>query len=107
MENRVIYDAQWIISADPDKKSAIERVAAYNAALIGFLLSAGLLVDSGRWEGFSDWEDFRLTTGDLSAEGYELVRRCHDKWLRSIDSGKKNPAEMASWIRELKKMRGD
>ncbi len=102
----VIYDARWILEADPDMASALERTRTYNEALVKFLLGNGLFSCPDNWQEFDDWPHFAFSVSDLTEDGFELVKRCHDKWLRSIDRGKKNLADMTLWQRELEKLRG-
>lgn len=102
----VIYDVQWILDADPDRAGALERTTAYNQALVQFLNANGLFENPRKWDGFDDWPRFAFSASDLTEEGFELVRRCHDRWLNAIDRGKKNLVDMGLWKLELERLRG-
>lgn len=102
----VIYDVRWILEADPDVAGAIGRTRAYNEALVRFLRENGLFSCPDKWQGFEDWSRFALSVGDLTDEGFALVKRCHDKWLCGIDRHGRTPGDMALWVRELNGLRG-
>ncbi len=99
-----IYSAAEIIAAYPDFDETRQRTRRYNEKLHSFLLSNGLYLTPSRWEGFANWDTFSFRKSDLTDEGFELVRQCHDKWLSKIDrSGK---IDMDMWAKALDKLRG-
>lgn len=104
--NFVIYDVRWILEVDPDREQAVERTTTYNHALVEFLHGNGLFTSPDKWENFDDWSNFTFSVSDLTEDGFELVKRCHDKWLSAIDRGKKDLSDMRLWQRELEKLRG-
>lgn len=106
MNDFVIYDNAEIIGCEQQeyRESKKEKTREFNSALLRFLLGNHLLSTPSRWEGFADWDTFSFRKSDLTDEGFELVRQCHDKWLSKIDrSGK---IDMDMWAKALDKLRG-
>lgn len=106
MEDFVIYDNARILRRErPEHMARMqEKTRQFNSALLQFFRESGLLANQSSWDGFFDWDNFSFRKSDLTAEGFELVRQCHDKWLGKIDrSGK---VDMAMWEKALAKLRG-
>ena len=45
-----------------------------------------------------------IMLSDLTEEGFLMIKKCHDKWLRGIDRGK-DPANLKNWDKALLEVR--
>jgi hypothetical protein len=104
MEDFVIDAAKWHIEGDPLPDRMLTRIAESYGALIPFLHAHHLLKDKAFGVDIKDWRQFELRYSDLTEEGYEVIRLCHDKWLKSLDKGKDVKA-IHIWEKGLEKFR--
>lgn len=44
--------------------------------------------------------DFKIMKSDLTEQGFELVKKAYDKWLKAQDGGK-SPTDLTILVREL------
>ncbi|MDZ4781762.1 MAG: hypothetical protein SGJ19_16030 [Planctomycetia bacterium] len=82
-----------------------QRVIDGYVTFANFLQDNGLLVHEVLRPGEAVTIESRIMKSDLTDEGFELVKRALDRWLRARDRSQ-NPKNTGILVRELKKMRG-
>ena len=107
MDDFVIYDNARILAREqPEHRARMEdKTRQFNSALLQFFREAELLTAPSRWDVFTDWANFSFRKSDLTEDGFELVRQCHDKWLAKTDRTGK--VDMVMWEKALAKLRGN
>jgi hypothetical protein len=97
---------RWHVDAEaaPYKKRALEHFRDRYSVLLEFLRSEGLLSDPSFGSTVDDWMSFELHSGDLTAQGRELVRLCHGKWDCAFGQAK-TQRHLVQWKRRLRELR--
>jgi hypothetical protein len=70
-----------------------EQIHSIFRSLVFFLQENGLTTRVLLEKNELITDDFAIKVSDLTDNGFELMRKCHDKWLRGIDKGK-DPANL-------------
>jgi hypothetical protein len=101
----IIDSAAWHLEGEPLKERMLMRIQTSYGALIPFLHANNLLRDKSFGTNISDWSKFEIRVSDLTEEGDELFKRCHDIWLGALDRAKdKSKARIDLWEKELAKL---
>jgi hypothetical protein len=108
----LIWAASWGIDRDPLGEQLLAKRELADRSLLEFLHSNGLTSRESLGRNLKSWREFELRASDLTEEGFILIKRCHRKWLQSLDRipiGKETPEKVARrleiWRSELDVMR--
>lgn len=80
----------------------IEQIHLRFRSLIDFLQNNGLTTKVILEKNAPITDELAIKVSDLTENGFQLIKKCHDKWLRGIDKGK-NPTDMRVFEKELTK----
>lgn len=100
-----IDKVRWHTQA-PGNTETVEEIGARFRAIILFLQEHGLTVKPILRQGDPVTDDLAIVSTDLTEDGLELMKRCHDKWLRQLDRGASHD-DLFLFEKELAKMQGE
>ncbi len=104
-EDAVIDRVSWHTRVI-DNPETPERVKRRFQALVTFLQDNGLVVRTLLGPGEEAGEDFALRRGDLTDEGFSLMKTAYDRWLRAFDKTEgRDPENLRVLANALKRLR--
>jgi hypothetical protein len=105
--NDLVIDAcRWHADAEsnPFKQRAIDHFRDRYTVLLEFLQAEGLLTNPLLGQNILDWLKFEFRQSQLTEEGFELVKLCHDKWNPAFGQGH-TKRQLIQWRRKLAELR--
>ena len=107
MKTFTLDSCKWYVDAEKTadfKARALERFQTRWRSLHKFLREEGLFSNSEMNNDVQDWSSFCIKSSDLTELGFDLFKRCHNKWIKSSDRGRALD-NIDIWIKELRTMR--
>lgn len=90
MEKDFIIDqASWHTQVVRNYHLDKSTIYSYFKSIITYLQSNGLTVRIILPDNESATDDTCIRVSDLTEEGFELMKKAYDKWLKGLDKGKK------------------
>lgn len=104
MEDHTILSIAIHLAASKNRQYR-ECIFQIYGTLIRFLQQQSLVTRELLSKDAAIGEDFKLMRSDLTEEGYALIKGCLQRWLRSIESGRKPPTDTGLLEKELVQLR--
>jgi hypothetical protein len=98
-----IDKVSWHTQVEGNTESP-ERVRRRFKIIADFLQCHGLTVRELLPPGEEPQDDFAIHTSDLTGEGFQVIKKGYDKWLKKVDRGK-DPQDLGVLFKALHEVR--